>query len=183
MIPSMGEMTPLVQSLSPSRRRQASADTRYPGYTATESRPHHSPGHRPHGGHGGRRSLQSTTRRQANSVRRTARDIITSLPYNLCCIANQYLHPACICCCFACVRETQYGVLEEFGKFDRLLPPGPHLVKWPMERIAGRISTRLCQLDVECETKSMDHGESCTAPEVQRNTTILIFSESATKSS
>mmetsp|Transcript_22922 Transcript_22922/g.54062 ORF Transcript_22922/g.54062 Transcript_22922/m.54062 type:complete len:154 (-) Transcript_22922:806-1267(-) len=151
----MGEMTPLVQS---SRRRHsaAAADTRYARYTPATESPHPLGRSRLGGGR-----LQRTTRRQANSVRRTARDIITSLPYNLCCIANKYLHPACICCWFACVRETQYGVLERFGKFDRLLPPGPHFVKWPMERIAGRISTRLCQLDVECQTKSMDHGENC----------------------
>ena len=149
----MGEMTPLVQ---PPRRRQASTP-RHLRYTAIE-RQH--PPSRPQGGRFQHGSLRSTTRRQANPVRRKARDIIASLPYNLCCIANKYLHPACICCWFACVREAQYGVLERFGRFDRLLPPGPHFVRWPMERIAGRISTRLCQLDVECETKSMDHGES-----------------------
>ena len=47
--------------------------------------------------------------------------------------------------------------MQRFGKFDRFLHPGMHILKWPMEREAGRISTRIQQLDVDCETKSRDH--------------------------
>jgi len=47
--------------------------------------------------------------------------------------------------------------MQRFGKFDKILHPGMHLMKWPMEREAGRISMRIRQLDVDCETKSKDH--------------------------
>ena len=32
-----------------------------------------------------------------------------------------------------------------------------HFIKWPYEREAGRISIRISQLDLHCETKSKDH--------------------------
>jgi regulator of protease activity HflC (stomatin/prohibitin superfamily) len=47
--------------------------------------------------------------------------------------------------------------MQRFGKFDKFLHPGMHILKWPMEREAGRISMRIQQLDVDCETKSRDH--------------------------
>lgn len=47
--------------------------------------------------------------------------------------------------------------MERFGKFERILEPGMHFIKWPMERDAGRINMRIRQLDVDCETKSKDH--------------------------
>jgi len=47
--------------------------------------------------------------------------------------------------------------MQRFGKFDRIMQPGLHILKWPMEREAGRISMRVRQLDVDCETKSKDH--------------------------
>ena len=50
-------------------------------------------------------------------------------------------------------------MVQTFGKFDRILQPGMHVLKWPMEREAGRVSMRIRQLDVNCETKSKDHGE------------------------
>ena len=47
--------------------------------------------------------------------------------------------------------------MQRFGKFDKFLHPGMHILKWPMEREVGRISMRIQQLDVDCETKSRDH--------------------------
>lgn len=47
--------------------------------------------------------------------------------------------------------------MQRFGKFDKFLHPGMHILKWPMEREAGRVSMRIQQLDVDCETKSRDH--------------------------
>ncbi len=32
-----------------------------------------------------------------------------------------------------------------------------HAIKWPMERVAGRVSVRVQQLDVDCVCKSLDH--------------------------
>ena len=48
-------------------------------------------------------------------------------------------------------------MLERFGRFERFLNPGMHIIMWPYEREAGRISVRLRQLDLHCETKSKDH--------------------------
>lgn len=37
------------------------------------------------------------------------------------------------------------------------MKPGMHVIKWPMERVAGRVSVRIRQLDVDCVCKSLDH--------------------------
>lgn len=84
--------------------------------------------------------------------------LLYSLPYKLLCVASPYIPPCCgLCCCLTCISTSEYGVLEQFGKFDRILDPGIHFVKWPYEREAGRVSVRLRQLDLHCETKSKDH--------------------------
>jgi regulator of protease activity HflC (stomatin/prohibitin superfamily) len=61
------------------------------------------------------------------------------------------------CCCFACVRTQEVGVVEDLGQFKRLLDPGLHCLKWPLEGVVGRMSLRLQQLDVVCETKTKDN--------------------------
>ena len=38
------------------------------------------------------------------------------------------------------------------------MKPGMHVIKWPMERVAGRVSVRQRQLDVNCLCKSLDHA-------------------------
>ena len=81
-----------------------------------------------------------------------------SLPAHLLCFANPICAPICgLCCCFTCIRTSEYGVMQRFGKFQKIMQPGLHILKWPMEREAGRISMRVRQLDVDCETKSKDH--------------------------
>lgn len=83
---------------------------------------------------------------------------IVSLPAQLLCFANPICAPVCgLCCCFTCIRTSEYGVMQRFGKFQNIMQPGLHILKWPMEREAGRISMRVRQLDVDCETKSKDH--------------------------
>jgi len=47
--------------------------------------------------------------------------------------------------------------VERCGKYKRLAPPGLRLVCWPLETVAGRISRRIQQLDVACETKTSDN--------------------------
>ena len=85
--------------------------------------------------------------------------ILPSLPYQLLCIASPLIPPCCgLCCCLTCIRTSEYGILERFGKFERILEPGMHSLVWPMEREAGRVSVRVQQLDVHCEAKSKDHG-------------------------
>ncbi|KAL9186903.1 hypothetical protein ACHAXT_010623 [Thalassiosira profunda] len=84
--------------------------------------------------------------------------LVVSLPYNCLCFASPICSPCCgVCCCFACIRSSEYGVLERFGKFERILEPGMHVIKWPMERQAGIISMRIRQLDLDIQTKSKDH--------------------------
>jgi regulator of protease activity HflC (stomatin/prohibitin superfamily) len=61
------------------------------------------------------------------------------------------------CCCAVCVRTQQVGVVEDLGQFKRLLHPGLHCIKWPLESIVGRMSLRIQQLDVVCETKTKDN--------------------------
>jgi len=61
------------------------------------------------------------------------------------------------CCCLACVRTQEVGVVEDLGEFKRLLGPGLHFVLWPLESVVGRMSLRIQQLDVMCETKTKDN--------------------------
>jgi len=61
------------------------------------------------------------------------------------------------CCCFECVTTAEIGIIERCGKFDRMAKPGPHLICWPFYTIAGRVSIRIQQLDVACETKTSDN--------------------------
>nr|GEU69497.1 hypothetical protein [Tanacetum cinerariifolium] len=47
---------------------------------------------------------------------------------------------------------------ENFGKFDDVLEPGCHCVRWIFgSQIAGKLTLRLQQLDVKCETKTKDN--------------------------
>jgi regulator of protease activity HflC (stomatin/prohibitin superfamily) len=54
------------------------------------------------------------------------------------------------------------------GKFKEVLDPGFHCLKcWPFEQIAGRLSLRIQQFDVFCETKSKDNVSVVVAVAVQ----------------
>lgn len=67
--------------------------------------------------------------------------------------------PACTggVCCFQCVRTQEVAVVEDLGQFKGLLEPGLHLIGWPCSCIVGRLSLRIQQLDVICETKTKDN--------------------------
>lgn len=47
--------------------------------------------------------------------------------------------------------------MEDLGQFKRLLDPGMHILCWPLVTIVGRLSLRIQQLDVYCETKTKDN--------------------------
>lgn len=101
----------------------------------------------------------SNSNYKANSASKLLTRAITSLPYHLFCIASPYINPCCgVCCCLTCIRTSEYGIKERWGKFDQVMEPGIHALMWPMEREAGRVSVRMRQLDLQCETKSRDHG-------------------------
>jgi regulator of protease activity HflC (stomatin/prohibitin superfamily) len=47
--------------------------------------------------------------------------------------------------------------VEDLGQFKTLLDPGFHCLLWPSTTIVGRLSLRIQQLDVVCETKTKDN--------------------------
>lgn len=61
------------------------------------------------------------------------------------------------CCCFACVRTQQVGIVEDLGQFKQLLDPGLHCITWPLQNVVGTLTLRIQQLDVYCETKTKDN--------------------------
>ena len=46
--------------------------------------------------------------------------------------------------------------MENFGKYEDLLDPGLHCLPWPLKDIAGRLSLRIHQMEIVCETKTLD---------------------------
>jgi regulator of protease activity HflC (stomatin/prohibitin superfamily) len=61
-----------------------------------------------------------------------------------------------LCCC-QCVRTQEIGFAEQCGEFQEILGPGLHCMLWPVNSISGRLTLRVQQLDVVCETKTSDH--------------------------
>ena len=59
--------------------------------------------------------------------------------------------------CCQCVHTQEIGITENFGEFDLLLEPGLYILCWPYSTIAARMSLRIQQLDVVCETKTKDN--------------------------
>ncbi|KAL3640619.1 HIR complex subunit [Castilleja foliolosa] len=61
---------------------------------------------------------------------------------------------------FCCIQVDQstVAIKARFGKFDEVLEPGCHCLPWCLgSQLAGRLSLRLQQLDVRCETKTKDN--------------------------
>jgi regulator of protease activity HflC (stomatin/prohibitin superfamily) len=61
--------------------------------------------------------------------------------------------------CIACftISTAEVGVIEQFGKFNRLASPGLGFYVCGIEDLAGRMSYRVQQLDVRVETKTLDN--------------------------
>jgi len=59
--------------------------------------------------------------------------------------------------CLATISTGEMGIMESMGKFSRLAPPGPACFCWPFTQVAGRLSTRVQQLDVSTMTKTKDN--------------------------
>ena len=57
---------------------------------------------------------------------------------------------------FFTVEQQSAYIIERFGKFVRVAEPGLNFKIPFIETIAGRVSLRLMQLDVEVETKTLD---------------------------
>merc|ERR1712093_679755 len=60
-------------------------------------------------------------------------------------------------CCCATVQSGDVGVIERFGEFTRIAPPGLNCICWPIDSVAGTISTRVQQLEVVTLTKTKDN--------------------------
>jgi regulator of protease activity HflC (stomatin/prohibitin superfamily) len=58
---------------------------------------------------------------------------------------------------FYTVKQQTFAVVERFGKFSRITGPGFHF-KWPIiESVAGRVSIRVRELNVEVKPKTVDN--------------------------
>ena len=55
------------------------------------------------------------------------------------------------------VRQQTFAILERWGKFNRVVGPGLHLKVPIMDRVAGRVSVRVQELNVSIKTKTNDN--------------------------
>ncbi|XAR66162.1 hypothetical protein NMG60_11012282 [Bertholletia excelsa] len=62
----------------------------------------------------------------------------------------------CVFC--GCVEQSSIGVVEKWGRFEKLAQPGLHFFNpFAGECLAGILSTRISSLDVRIETKTKDN--------------------------
>ncbi len=47
--------------------------------------------------------------------------------------------------------------MERLGKYNRLITPGINFMCCPIEYVADKVSMRVQQLHIECETKTLDN--------------------------
>mmetsp|Transcript_1268 Transcript_1268/g.2588 ORF Transcript_1268/g.2588 Transcript_1268/m.2588 type:complete len:284 (-) Transcript_1268:124-975(-) len=59
--------------------------------------------------------------------------------------------------CVECIRTKEVAVVENFGDYSGMLDPGFHCIAWPFQNVAARLSLRIQQLDIRCETKTKDN--------------------------
>ncbi len=55
------------------------------------------------------------------------------------------------------VRQQTFAVLERWGKFNKVVGPGIHVKVPIMDRVAGRVSIRVQELNVSIKTKTNDN--------------------------
>ena len=58
---------------------------------------------------------------------------------------------------FFTIEQQTVGIVERFGKFIKIARPGLNLKLPIIDRVAGKITLRLQQLDVKAETKTQDN--------------------------
>jgi len=63
----------------------------------------------------------------------------------------------CDCPCIVCVQTSEVGIVERLGKYNRMVTPGVNFMCCPVEYVAKKVSLRVQQLDVSCETKTLDN--------------------------
>lgn len=58
--------------------------------------------------------------------------------------------------CFT-ISTSEVGVVERWGKYDRLAKAGCHIMCTPMDNLAGTLSFRVQELNVRVESKTLDN--------------------------
>jgi len=58
--------------------------------------------------------------------------------------------------CIECISTGELGMVEWFGKFQKVAHPGVTCVAWPFASVSMKVSTRQMELVVDCETKTKD---------------------------
>lgn len=61
------------------------------------------------------------------------------------------------CFCGVCVSTKTVAIVETCGSFRSVEPPGLAFIACPISQVAGRLSLRVQQLDIKCETKTKDN--------------------------
>mmetsp|Transcript_26153 Transcript_26153/g.30975 ORF Transcript_26153/g.30975 Transcript_26153/m.30975 type:complete len:282 (+) Transcript_26153:48-893(+) len=61
------------------------------------------------------------------------------------------------CPCIVCIQTSEVGIVERLGKYNRIVTPGINYFCCPVEYVAERVSLRVQQLNVMCETKTLDN--------------------------
>jgi len=72
------------------------------------------------------------------------------------------LFPTCIT-----ISTSEVGLIERFGKFDRLAKAGFHVLCVPIDQLVATLSFRVQQLNVKVETKTLDNVFLTAAVSVQ----------------
>jgi regulator of protease activity HflC (stomatin/prohibitin superfamily) len=67
------------------------------------------------------------------------------------------INMASTCFCCGSIPETEYGILQRFGKFVGVLSPGLACFVWPCTNVAGTISTKLRQIVIRKEAKTKEN--------------------------
>ena len=58
--------------------------------------------------------------------------------------------------CFT-ISTSEVGIIERWGKYDRLAKAGCHIVCPPMDLLVGTLSFRVQELNVRVESKTLDN--------------------------
>jgi regulator of protease activity HflC (stomatin/prohibitin superfamily) len=61
------------------------------------------------------------------------------------------------CCCCVCLHQTDYGILERFGRFVGVLTPGFNWICWPFSSVAGVVTTRQQIMEIRDQAKTADN--------------------------
>jgi regulator of protease activity HflC (stomatin/prohibitin superfamily) len=60
-------------------------------------------------------------------------------------------------CCCVCVNESEAGIIENCGKYDRVMPPGCSMLMCPCETYRATVSLKIQHLEITCDSKTKDN--------------------------